>query len=910
MDIIDHIKQLDKDHGNKLQDLCINSNNYETILEFYFGNPSQIGRHDFEISNTYRDKLAHFLYHRSIDFDQYVIYLVNFLNELQSYNLQPDSDGNYHIDHRLRISKTLSKNTFIYRTELESQIIQITFNITQAPNKKNSAIQWKINKVLITLNNFTVITKKYSNGTYLNRVFSKITPYILFIIFFLIIIFSIFTKNIISLTNELFSINLYPKIATIIVIFSSIVVVSPIYNIIKALRIYSKSVLSFRINKRYSNTEKYINSFDIEKRQSVPLFENRERPISTPNEDFLGFNLLSASFYYNSIKDSFDPNINLISIINAKKGMGKTSFLNLLLCRINGFTYRHENNCQLFKDVLTNRQIKIVQFSIMPFLASLNNNDNEQIYIRKFVSYIADNLAPLSSKYLKAILSSTTAFNNKFNLEKFIDHFADDNVLAKVKNDIKLSEQKNLIIIEDLDRLNEEQLKIVINGLWFIHDLPFTITLLPAEEEKIKKAVNLSNNADGYHEEHEEYKLFQFPFDLKNYFYKFLANYTIRLFDNTIKKWQINGELIQIKQLYDNTTSPDNVQNDWVSHLHKNNLIKNHINTSMQFNKNIADSIKSELLGVFEKYNISIREFKTIVDELYIGNSSLFAVQQILLYMIYYRYKYHDGIIEYLNRYDTWGDFRKNHSLNLYQERFLKNRLDNFASNLREMILDLERFPLLNINDGIMSFTNSLFGFINRSNRQNSIKLNLNRSANIFHSEFITVFLTNSKGWQSLYDNLSLNWHDNFDKLEIECNDEFILAFNEMAETTVSTNTTNHKFSYNLFLYQNFAIFLLSMIRQNKNNTLTMLENYFDGDKLYNHRIKIYNEFYGATVSFEIDVMINYFRRLFNIDHNNFEYDQTYKTLQNNYSELKNKLISDKTDPKFREVFTKIFKEN
>ncbi len=434
--------------------------------------------------------------------------------------------------------------------------------------------------------------------------------------------------------------------------------------------------------------------------------------------------------------------------------------------------------------------------------------------------------------------------------------------------------------------------------------------MLPAEAEKIKKANNLSSKIINDYEELEEHKLLQFEFPLKNYFYKLLANYAIRLFDNTIKKWQINSELIQIKQLYDNTTSPDNVHNDWVSHLHKNNLIKNHINTSMQFNKNITDNIKNELLGVFEKYNISTREFKTIVDELYIGNSSLFAVQQILFYMIYYRYKYHDGIIEYLNRYDSWGDFKKNHYLNLYQERFLKNRLDNFASTLREMILDLERFPLLNINDGIMSFTNSLFGFINRSNRQNSIKLNLNRSVNIFHSEFITVFLTNSKCGQSLYDNLSLNWHDNFDIPKIECKDEFILAFNEMAETTVSTNTTDHKFSYNLFLYQNFAIFLLSMIRQNKNNTLTILENYFGGDKLYNHSISIYNQFYDTTVSFEIDIMSNYFRRLFNIDHNNFEYDQTYKTLQNNYSELKNKLISDKTDPKFREVFTKIFKEN
>lgn len=276
--------------------------------------------------------------------------------------------------------------------------------------------------------------------------------------------------------------------------------------------------------------------------------------------------------------------------------------------------------------------------------------------------------------------------------------------------------------------------------------------------------------------------------------------------------------------------------------------------------------------------------------------------------MIEYRYKYQDGLIEYLNRYATWGDFKKKHHLNIYQDRFLKNRLNSFSSEAKEMMLDLERFPLLNTNDGIGSYIYSLFGFTPRSGRQNLIRLNLDKSANILYSEFITVFLTNNKGGQSIYDNLSLNWHESFNKLSINCKDEFILAFNEQAETTVSTNTTDHKFSYNLFLYQNLAIFLLIIIRKNS-NMLDTLTNYFNGDKLYNHSLSIHNEFYDTTVSFDIDVMIDYFRRLFNIDHNNFEYDQTYKTLQKNYMELREKLISDKTDQKFTAVFTKIFKE-
>jgi len=591
--------------------------------------------------------------------------------------------------------------------------------------------------------------------------------------------------------------------------------------------------------------------------------------------------------------------------------MGKTSFINLLVQRINVFTYRHDGGCQLFKQILFNKQINIVQFSIMPFLTTLKNEDDEIKYFNNFITYIANNITPQSSKYLKAILSSITAINDKFNLERFISQIINNDEVAKLKNNLKLSEQNNLIIIEDLDRLNENQLKIFVKALWLIHELPFTITLLPCEESIIRKSVNLAINIKDTYEELEEHKLLQFAFPLKDYFYKMMSNYTVRLYEDTLKKMEINNELIQIRQLNKNNITNGDIKNDWVSHLNNNHLIKNGGYLSMRLhNSDFIKSIKYEIISLFEKYHISIREFKSIIGQLHIGTNRLFIVQQIIFYMIEYRYKYESGIIEYLNKYDVWGDFKKNQHLIIDQNRIMRNKLDCFTGIVKEMVNDLEGFPLLNINDGIISFTNALFGFINRSGRIGYINFNKNNSANIFYCEFISVFLINNKGGQELYDNLSLNWHENFNNLSINCKNEFILAFNERAETTVSTKTQDHKFSYNLFLYQNFAILLLLIISGNKNNLLSILYNYFNGDKLHNYSIRIYNQFYDTTVSFEIDIMINYFRRLFNINHNNFEYDNTYQTLQNNYKELQGKLILEDTDPKFREVFTKIFKVN
>ena len=762
--------------------------------------------------------------------------------------------------------------------------------------------------MIIALDNITVEEKKHFE-LYFNKVFARSLPYILCIILALIILFAIFTGKIIDSTKYFIDAKLYLKIAVSICIFCLAVLFSPVYRMVESLIKYHRIMFSFRIKKKYSNTEKYLNSLDSEKIQRVPLFESLERPISIPSEDFLGFNLLSASFYYNSIINSFDPNINLVKIIDAKKGMGKTSFINLILHRINGLTYHHDNNCQLVLSIFNRQQIKVVQFSVLPLFVNLESSEKE--CINNFVKMIADNLVPALSKYLKAVLASTTAFNNTFNLEKFIDHIASNNTLSQMKSNLKISEQKHLIIIEDLDRLDEKNIKIFVKALWFIHDLPFTITLLPGEESKIRTAFNLPTKPDQRYEELEEYKLLQFSFSLKDYFYKFLANYTIKIYDDTIRKLQIDNELVLLEKLKSNVISQDNIQNDWVSHLYKNNLISKN-NVYMQIrshNKDIINSVKAEIINVCEKYNLSIREFKTIIGKLRIGGDRLFIIQQIIFYMLEYRYKYQDGIIEYLNKYDVWGNFKKNHYLTTYQDRFLNDKLDNFPDAIKEMIVDLVRFPRLNINEGMNSFINSLFGFLGRNYRHTTAKLDNNTSVNILASEFITIFLTNSKGSQGLYDNLSLNWHDNFDKLSMSCSDEFILAFNERAETTVAINTKDHQFSYNLFLFQNFAILLLIMIRSNS-NILNKLNNYFHGDKLYNQSISIYNEFYATNVSFEINIMIDYYRRLFNIDHDNFIHDNTNCTLKNNYEKLKEKLISTSTDSRFIAVFARIFKEH
>lgn len=244
------------------------------------------------------------------------------------------------------------------------------------------------------------------------------------------------------------------------------------------------------------------------------------------------------------MQNNFAPEINKIIILDAKRGMGKTTLINYLINKVHHISYRGSNYWQLFKDIMLDQQIQIVQLSLLPFMSALpvkdpkikSNYENcsikdkievmheEHATVKQLIQYIADNLDTNSAKILKKLAKTIDSVNYKgITLKDFNTLFTSNDTLDALRNKLRKSERKVLLILEDMDRLNEYQLPIIAEFLWFIHGLPFTITLIPCEKDKLYNAVNIFPTDTAY-EELEQHKLFQFDFPITDYVYDSLAS--------------------------------------------------------------------------------------------------------------------------------------------------------------------------------------------------------------------------------------------------------------------------------------------------------------------------------------------------------------------------------------------------
>jgi hypothetical protein len=333
-------------------------------------------------------------------------------------------------------------------------------------------------------------------------------------------------------------------------------------------------------------------------------------------------------------------------------------------------------------------------------------------------------------------------------------------------------------------------------------------------------------------------------------------------------------------------------------------VIKSYISDS-----NIKKAIINDVIQILSKYQVSIREMKWIITKLSPGNRDLFFVQQIICYIIYYRYKDKTGIMNYLKAYSLGDNFLESRALIYPQVNDdVIIGLHNLApENTHDLINELELYPTNVEHGGMLSLTRQLFTFRIANSKNRGFNYN-DTSRSVLGSEFVRIFLTDDRFTpQQIYDQLSKSWQLNNEQLNISFfSQEFILAFNTIAEQKVERES--QEFSYNLFLYQNMAILLLKLI-ENTQDFINTIDKYMAGDRLNNHAICLEIKIFAGKIIFEIPYLIDYFRTLFNIDHHSFKYDATHEVLQKNYKKLRAEFISGNTDHKFLKVFTGVFKE-
>ena len=926
----DHIKDIDHLLGDKLSKLYSNTFNYQVILDHFFGVNKEVGKLRLSTSNKFITQLINLIKNEYIEFDEYLIILLAIVRQIPVKINHNVTTEEFELKENIFISKGVDKNHFVYNN---FKNVQITFSLVSKPSKKHLDRDY-----VIQFENIKPLPNRLKRNVF----YKSFSSYYFYILSLLLLTIILLWKipalsNIIEFINTQLQNKFDSKFSCYLFAGVAIIVAIPLvykpYIIVRRIIKWVSSRHEYSIEKKYSNIERYKEVVSSDKFLTLRPFEGDEQPITIESEDIIGFNLLRSLFYYNYISYNFSPIVNRIIILDGVRGVGKTSFLNLLKNKIHGY---EKSNCKTFKQYISGGYINLVQLSLMPLIASTGDVD-----LRKVLQYLADNLYGDESLYLRRLLSVFNS-NNKLNLENIKETLGINDNILQLRKHIKRSEQKNIIIIEDIDRLDDNKLREAVKFLWFIYELPFTITILPGDDARIRKAINFANsesqNTDEAVEynELEEFKLLQASFSLKEHVYKALANYSVALFSSDIEKLDVKSshqQLAEIISFLRNDKLPEisrdqiaefmgnqGFSNEWTSHVisrlsergpSRDVLIAELtelVYRSFADDNKVKRAIFSDIVQLLKTYTVSIREMKWIILHINSSRGNLFLVQQIVFYIIYYRYKDTARVMDYLKNYSQSGDFLERRDLRypfVNDDLIVKSR--NLIPNyIHDLVNNLEQYPVSIEHDGMGAFINQLFSFYNAASKTKVYNYN-NTSRRVFRSEFIRFFLADdsTSTSQQVYDKLSKNW-----KLGIEHLDsyrpEFILAFNVIAERRVERESK--KISYNLFLYQNMAILLLYLIKAN-NDFISTIQEYMEGDKLYNHAICLEVKIFGGKIVFEIPYLIEYYQTLFNITATDFSYDDSHLELTANYQRLKNLLLKSKVSDEFASILRRIFNE-
>lgn len=239
-----------------------------------------------------------------------------------------------------------------------------------------------------------------------------------------------------------------------------------------------------------------------------------DRPIETGKQDLLGrssfSNQLGKAIYEYNGKDG------LVIGLFGKWGTGKTSVINMAINEINRLAENDENKPMIMKFAPWNYSNKDNLISL--FFQSLKNKidlqDNEEL--KKKVgkalndysgAFDALSLVPIVGSGVAAILK-TLAQAQGANLMQCADL---DKTREILENALIKANKKIIIVIDDIDRLTNSQIRDVFQLVKQVADFPNVIYVLAMDREVVRNALTEVHNIDG-----NEYleKIIQVPFEL------------------------------------------------------------------------------------------------------------------------------------------------------------------------------------------------------------------------------------------------------------------------------------------------------------------------------------------------------------------------------------------------------------
>lgn len=241
---------------------------------------------------------------------------------------------------------------------------------------------------------------------------------------------------------------------------------------------------------------------------------NTDRPIKSCDQDLLG----RSSFAKQLGKAIFEYNGDdgLVIGLFGKWGTGKTSVINMAISELDGLSSDEENRPIIMRFAPWNYSNKDNLISI--FFQNLKNTieyqDNEELK-KKVGKALSDYSGAFDALSLIPVIGSGAAA-----VLKTIAHAQGESLmqgadLDKTRNELEKAlreaNKKILIVIDDIDRLTNSQIRDIFQLVKQVADFPNVIYILAMDREIVRSALSEVHNIDG-----DEYleKIIQIPFEI------------------------------------------------------------------------------------------------------------------------------------------------------------------------------------------------------------------------------------------------------------------------------------------------------------------------------------------------------------------------------------------------------------
>lgn len=262
---------------------------------------------------------------------------------------------------------------------------------------------------------------------------------------------------------------------------------------------------------------------------------NADKPIKTGEEDLLG-----RAFFSKQLAKALyecDANDGLVIGLFGEWGSGKTSVLNMTMNEIKkmGEEFEEEPLIVTFSPWNYSDKDNLTRLFFHRLITGLEGQDNQAKKkelgkkLKKYVN-ILDGLAlvPVFGNVLAAVLKGFA--------KDWVNKLLEVPDLDKAKEDLeatlKKSDQKIIVVIDDIDRLTNSQIRDIFHLAKQVGNFPNIVYILSMDREIVCRALKEIHNIDGH--EYLE-KIIQIPFEIPQISKSKVHEYLFNQLDKIIK---------------------------------------------------------------------------------------------------------------------------------------------------------------------------------------------------------------------------------------------------------------------------------------------------------------------------------------------------------------------------------------